>query len=512
MATFKILTGNAHPENRWRTRAQCYWPTVEPRTEPVEGEVPASINRMRAKATDGDKPDGVSDAPDCNPPDCNAPDSEAMVRAEGVATAPYQSTSTLRAAAPELRRAGGRAVAVIVDEAISSLQNFIILFAALHYLSLIAIGEVTLAYLTVLLVKIVLRSLLLEPLTIRFSGAEPDERRTAGAQAVGAAVVVGVACLVLAGVTALAFDGQWRAILLACAVAAPALIVQEAWRVYFFASARPLHAVLNDSICFAGTIGLVVVYIRAGNEITAASLLALWAAGKAIGALAGAVQSGFLPAVGGALTWMRTHWDLGSRLAGADSVEQVAGRVGVALVGVIAGGVALGRISASLTLVTPVTTLVASVAIFAAPEAARLRRRGDRRLSMLILSVSVALAVLVISFGVVVQFLPDGAGRLLAGENWELAKSLLLPVVLWYAASAAQMGPRIGLRIFERGRLTLQLSIVTAVAILVAVVIGSAINGATGGAWGFAVSYLLMTIVWWVAYQSVARTESFGRR
>ena len=46
-------------------------------------------------------------------------------------------------------------MAALVDEATSSVQNYIVLFAALHYLSVADIGRFTLAYTTVTLVEIV---------------------------------------------------------------------------------------------------------------------------------------------------------------------------------------------------------------------------------------------------------------------------------------------------------------------------------------------------------------------
>src|ERR1700710_3259212 len=84
-----------------------------------------------------------------------------------------------------------RAVAALVDEATSSIQNYVVLFAALHYLSVADIGRFTLAYTTVTLVEILLKSFVLTSLTVHFAAADPSAQRTAGADAAAASIYAG---------------------------------------------------------------------------------------------------------------------------------------------------------------------------------------------------------------------------------------------------------------------------------------------------------------------------------
>ena len=98
-----------------------------------------------------------------------------------------------------------RAVAALVDEATSSVQNYIVLFAALHYLSVADIGRFTLAYTTVTLVEIVLKSYVLTSLTVHFAASDARDQRRAGADAAAAGLYAGAVTLgVIAALGAIA--------------------------------------------------------------------------------------------------------------------------------------------------------------------------------------------------------------------------------------------------------------------------------------------------------------------
>lgn len=404
-----------------------------------------------------------------------------------------------------LRGVAGRAAATLVDESLSSLQNFVILFAALHFLSVRSIGQFTLVYISASLIESTLKSLILEPLTIKFSGSDQTTRRRAGAEALGSALVLGVICFGITAAFSTAFVGETRSIILATSLVLPALIVQEGWRVYFFAIGRPRYAVFNDGFCLVSTALLVVFFVIRPHATSSALLLTLWAAGTCVGAVVGAAQTGFVPAVRQWWSWAREHWHLGSRLAGGYSAEQIGGRVALGLVGGLAGSVALGQFGASRTLVAPITTVMLSAMTFAVPEAIRLQQRGDRQFVQFALALSLILAVGVSILGVGVHFLPDNIGRIIAGKNWHLARSLLFPMIVWTAAVALGQGARVGLRVLKQPKTIIRLSTATALATVAGVVVGSASGGAAGAAWAFALVNAAVAVVWWLVFAHSTR-------
>lgn len=402
-------------------------------------------------------------------------------------------------------RSGVRAAATLLDEALSSLQNFVVLFASLHYLSVRDIGSFTLAYSGALLVESVLKTWLLEPLMIRFSVSPSATQRRATAEAAGAALVLSVLSGVVIAAGSLLFSSPVRELILACAALTPCLVTQEAWRVHFFATARPWRAVANDGMCLVVTMALVGALAVGLQGATQTELLLVWAAGTGVGAVAGMVQTRILPAVGRALSWTRSHWTLGTRLASGFGAEQLAGRVSLAVIGAVSGTAALGLFSAARTIVSPVTTLVTSAISFAVPEAARLRQRRDPRMPLFIGAVSAVLATSATLFGVAMYILPDRLGRLLAGQNWDTAKTLLAPMVCWTAVVALRHGPRVGLRVLERSRSIVRLSVWTGVGVIAGTTIGCLAGGAPGAAWALVVVHLLMSAAWWGVYLRAMR-------
>lgn len=397
-----------------------------------------------------------------------------------------------------------RAVAALVDEAASSVQNYVVLFAALHYLSVADIGRFTLAYTTVTLVEIVLKAFVFTSLTVHFAAADEPAQRRAGADAAAAGIYAGGLTLaVIAALGALA-GPSYRGLFVATGFAALALVVQETWRTYFFAIGRPWRAVANDVGCLVVTILLVWHAVHRHAAGTPSHLVLLLAAGTGFGFFIGIAQTGILPSPAGGVAWLREHWPVGVRVAGSRGAAQLAGRLSLTMVSAISGAAALGRLGAARTLIAPATTLVTSMQSYSLPEAVRLHKRGDPRLRRFLIGNSLGLAATVLLIAGVLAVLPDSVGHLLAGHNFGLAKELLLPVALYSAGNALQQGARIGILTHLRPGLAFRIAVTTGVGIVAAAAIGAALDGSTGAAWGLAAVQGVQIITWWSAYEKVA--------
>jgi O-antigen/teichoic acid export membrane protein len=417
---------------------------------------------------------------------------------------------------PARRGRSRRAVAVLVDEVISSLQNYVVIFAALHALSVADIGRFTLAYTSITLVEIVLKALVLTSLNIHFAAADEGSQRRAGADAAGATILVGGAAGVLLGAFGLLLGSPGRAVCIATGAAAFALVAQESWRSYFFTIAKPWRAAGNDTACLLVTITLVWLAVAHGEANTPADLVLLLAAGTGVGFILGIAQTRIVPSLAGGISWLRAHSGMGIRVAGSRGAAQLAGRLSLWVLGAISGATALGRLGAARTLIAPATTLVTSMASYSLPEAARLHRRDDPRFRRFLVGNSVALAGLVLLIGLVLAVLPDSLGRLLAGANLGVARQLLLPVVLFAAANALQQGARIGMITLLRAGLSLRIAITTGVGLVLAAASGAWVDGAAGAAWGLAIVQGVQILTWWTAFARVASGRArrwlwFGR-
>ncbi|HVX18471.1 MAG TPA: hypothetical protein VHA73_10615 [Acidimicrobiales bacterium] len=399
-----------------------------------------------------------------------------------------------------LRGAGVRAAGAIVDQALSSLQNFVVLFAALHYLSVGGIGEFTLAYTISLLALSTVRSLVLEPITIRFSAAGDRDRRSATASASGASLLLGLLTTALALLAFPLLPRHAALIVLAAAAIMPLLLVQDAWRFHLFASGRAWAAAANDGICLIAT-GLVTLAVVHHGHPTVPVLMIVWGVGTGAGLIAGIVQIGVLPGARSAWRWLTSHKDLGLRLAGETLAQQAAGRLSLIMLSGIVSVGALGELSASRTLMTPLTTLIAATIAFAVPEAVRLRARSGRQLDLYVTGLSIALVATVVVFTAGLYFLPARLGHLLAGKNWGISKKLLIPTALWAAGMGANQGPRVGLRAVQQPKLILRVASFLGVCLLVGTTIGAVTAGAEGAAWGFGLVSAFGQVPWQIAYR-----------
>lgn len=398
-----------------------------------------------------------------------------------------------------LRRIGSRAVAAMVDQGFSSLTNFVVAFAALRYLNVAGLGEFTLAYFGAQLVLSIVRSLVLEPLAIRFTTVEPDVRRRATAAASGASVLIGLVTLALAGVPALTFHSHGWLVIGAAGVITPVLLVQDAWRFHLFAASRAWAAATNDAVCFVFVVPFTVLAVLLFQH-SAGLFLISWGLGTSCGALLGMWQSRTLPRPRAGIGWLSRNRDLGPHLAIGGSLEFAASQAALAVIGLVGGVAATGQIGSGRTLMTPATTLTTGLNLFAVPEARRIYRHGRRQLVYLSAGVSLVVACGVAALAVGLYFTPDQWGEDVVGRNWPIAKSLLLPIAIWTVAAGARGGAAIGLRALERGRLIAILSGLTAPLIIGGVFVGVEVSGARGAAWGFAIVYGLAVVGWWATY------------
>ncbi|QGN32798.1 hypothetical protein [Microlunatus sp. Gsoil 973] len=383
------------------------------------------------------------------------------------------------------------------------------MFSALRLLPLDALGQYTLVSTLVILAQTSIRSLVLEPLTIRFSTQPDDVRRRATAMAAGASACLGMIAVVGTVVWAIAGGSSGR-LMVAAGITFAILLVQDAWRTALFASRRPWGTAANDAICLAATL-LALAVVATRGHADAPAVMLVWGFGSAFGAILGVVQLRTLPKVQSCWHWLRTQGDLGLRLVGSVLAQQLAGRTSLIIVSVWAGHAALGQISASRTLVSPISTLILATLAFAVPEAARRALTSLRHLQHFTRMISGALLAVTALLTVVLYFLPERLGVAIAGQNWAAAHSLLIPTALWIAGTAMSQGARIGLRVLERASAILWISVVLGAVVLVACACGTLGWGAAGAAWAFGLASVAGQVVWTIGYRrAIAARQGIG--
>jgi O-antigen/teichoic acid export membrane protein len=406
-----------------------------------------------------------------------------------------------------LRRIPGprRAVAALTDQSLSSLQNYLVLITALRSFGLAQLGTFSLAYTAMPAVITIARGLILEPLTVRFTTADRSSRRNAGRHATGTALALGLLLSLLCIVSSIAIhEPSADRLVVAFGIAVPVMLLQDSWRMYLFATGRAWSAAVNDGLCLVTT-GAIIGTVIAHGEVSPAVLILAWAGGTLAGAAFGALQAGFVPKVFSAARWLRVNGSLGLPFALSYLATMGVTVVAYGLIGLIVSISAVGLLGGAVAIMAPVTTMTAAVGLFLLPESARWKKESPQRLLGGTAMVTVALPVIVLGCAGVLAILPPAITHILAGSHWRVAKTLLLPVSLWVAGSAARQPAACALRVLGKGGTILALSVITGLGIVVAALIGGIVAGASGAAWGFAVSQCASLAMWWVITASAVR-------
>jgi O-antigen/teichoic acid export membrane protein len=403
-------------------------------------------------------------------------------------------------AAALARRAGWSTA----DQVISSLSNFALSVLVARQVSAREYGAFALAFALYGYLVMVSRLLVSQPLMVRFSGAGQAEFTRAARQSTGAAVTAALVPAVAMAAAGVLAGGTVGPTLVATAAMLPGLLLQDAWRMVFFASGRPRAAAANDAAWGAVQLVLVVAVAAAGYGSAVGYLLAWGLAAWAAAGL-GVVQAGVAPAPRAAWRWLVAHWDLSRYFVSELVAINGATQLMLVLVAAIGGLAVAGTLRGAQVLTGPVTLLTLSGLAFAVPELARRPWIVGRRLLRAGAGISAAVVAPTAAWGVVLLLLPDGLGRQLLGDTWTGVDAILVPTVVGMVVSVASLGPTCGVYAAKRPRVLFPLQLAAAPAFLVGGVAGVLVGGAFGAAAGLALAYAFNAGVAWVRFAVVAR-------
>jgi hypothetical protein len=339
---------------------------------------------------------------------------------------------------------------------------------------------------------------------IRHSGSNRTDfvkaaRQSTGA-ALGLAIPVGVAILIAGIVT----GGPLGASLMTTGVLLPGLLMQDAYRMAFFATGRPAAAAANDAVWAVAQVAAVLTVKALGTDSPDAYLWA-WGLAGCVAAALGAAQAGFWPAPQKALQWVRTH----SKLTRYSVTELVlisgANQLTLVFVAVIGGLSVVAALRGAQLLTAPTTVLALGTMAFAVPEMARRPALTGSRFIRAGLLTSVLVTAPMLLWGALLLALPGSLGRLLLGDTWAGTHRILLPTVVGMLAGVASLGASAGVYAKGSMRVLFPLVLGGAPVYLVAGLVGVVTAGAYGTAVGLAVAAVYGSVVAWVRFTIVAR-------
>jgi O-antigen/teichoic acid export membrane protein len=405
-----------------------------------------------------------------------------------------------------LLRQGSRRISWgVADQAMSSVSNFAVNIYIARTLGAVSYGAFALAYVTYGFAVNASRGLGTDPLLVRFSGTDLVTWRRAVASCTGTATAVGMvigACVLAAS---LLFGGTTRLAFLALGLTLPGLLLQDSWRYAFFAHGRGSQAFLNDTI-WTVTLLPALVFLRRTGHANVFWLVLAWGAAAAVAAAVGPLQARVLPKLTHAVSWVRTHRDLGPRYLAEGTLNSSQNQLRNYGVGFILGLAALGYVQAASTLMGPFMVVFFGMGLVLLPEAARILRKSPRHLALFCACASGGMALLGLAWGVVLLVaLPRGLGHFMLGSLWRPTYPLVAPSTIAIMGGCVQAGAGTGLHALGAARRSLRAMALISGIFVASGLAGAVVDGAFGAICGAAVASWIGGLLFWLQLRNALR-------
>lgn len=415
----------------------------------------------------------------------------------------------------QVRRVSSRLSWGVADQGASSLTNFLLNIFVARTLGAEQFGAFTLAYVTYGFALNASRGLSIEPLLVRFGVTNMKTWRRATSGSTGTALLVGLVLGTLALAAAMVMGGTTGEAFLGLGLMLPGLMLQDSWRYAFFAVRMGYHALINDVLWAVVEIPVLLV-LKATGHVNVFWFVIAWGAGAAAGAVFGAFQARAVPNLNGALSWLRTHRDLGPRFlvenCGANGVSTLQSYTISSFLGLES----IGYMQAANMLMGPFRILSFGIGMMTIPEGAALMRRAPRKALRFCVALSFGQTLLAAVWTVALLIaLPLGFGHLMLGSLWEKTYPLVVPTALSVIASCAGSGAGTGLHAMGAAKRSMRLALANSVIALSVAFAGCLLGSMLITLYLIAAASCLGTVLYWWQFRRAMHesgTIRVGRR
>ncbi|WP_352232027.1 oligosaccharide flippase family protein [Actinomycetospora sp. NBRC 106375] len=400
-----------------------------------------------------------------------------------------------------------RAIWTALDQGVSSLGNAGLSLVVAREVSATEFGAFAIAFSVFVFSISASASFSGQVVSILFADAEGARATYAARTSTGSALGFGLLIGVLLCFAASLLPDDLRPVLLCLAISLPFLLMQDTWRAVLLARARPLTALLADSLGLL-SLGCFCVLLIAWDVEAAYPFVLAWGASGLVASVLCCAKNRVLPTFRGLQTWVSETRSVGFPTFGSAMATLGAAQISFVLIAAIGSLQDVGSLRGAQTLLGPLNILSFAAAAFVLPEVSR-RRLTRAEYVQWAAWMSTVLLIVHGLWVVVLLFLPDSLGVALLGDTWVEARACLPGFGVYLCGIAATAGATTVVRGLNRADLALVVSVVLGVLVLVLPVAGVYVGGASGAAFGFAIAALCSVLPAWLLLLKAART---GRR
>lgn len=399
-----------------------------------------------------------------------------------------------------LSKVGGN----VFDQALAALSNVVLSVVVARSVDASGFGSFSMAYLVYGMAFASMKSVVGQPLQIRFSSASSAELNRRMGEGAGTTLTISLVAAAGCAAAGLTMGGLTGTALLLLALWLPALLVQDFCRMAFFAAGRPWSAALIDAIWAVVQFGLLAVLIASGRS-SLEWLMGAWGFGAIVSALVGLAILRVRPRPAATFSWLREQRTLSRYLLAEYVLGLGSMQVGILLVGFIAHESAVGALRAAQVLLGPLGILGTAAFQFALPEIARRVDLSPRKLQAFAGLVSGALLTAHLVYVTALLLMPPEWGTELFGDSWQGAALVLLPMCVSACLSSLANGPAGVLYGMGHARQTFRINLLKGPLIIVLLLSATWIWGVVGSAWAMATIEAIILPFWIVALLRASR-------
>ena len=397
----------------------------------------------------------------------------------------------------------------VVDQALSSLGNFVAGFYAAHVLSPAEFGVFALLQVSYVLALGVCRSLFSEVALVSETTSTPTRRHLGSIDCVTMAATVG-GFIGIATLVATVGASPWVVAIAVLGIGVA--LIQDAVRLVQISTRNGRAAALNDALWLVALLAAIpVLHTMAGP--TAWNIAAVWGLCSAAGLVVGVAATGWRPSIARGRCFAADQPKLGGAFLGEWSIKQGAAQLAIYTLGLIGGITTVAGIRAAQLVLGPLNIMFTGVQLAVVPSLVAMRRSSLPKMRRALRALALALGLSPLLLGIAVVLVPHALLEVLVGDQAKGLATYALPLAVALSATGFMTGSHAGLRVLHVRSGLLLTRLCSSVITIMGGVIGFALGGnALGGLWGLAAGGVLAVALWEVsfakAYNRTVATET----